>query len=335
MADRVIVVDDDVDNIKTAGLILSKANIHVTGLKSGQALLDYVIQNGFPNLILLDIKMPGMDGFETLSRLREIEGAADVPVIILSADEREDTETRGLALGAIDFIKKPFVPDVLKLRVRHMLDLDRLQRNLAEEVERKTRDNEKLFIHVVSSLASAIDAKDTYTNGHSDRVAMYAREISKRYGYDAGQQGDIYIMGLLHDVGKIGVPDSIINKPSRLTDSEFEAIKKHPGMGAKILANITEMPALVKGAKWHHERYDGKGYPEGKAGEDIPLIARIICVADSFDAMNSNRVYRKKLSREHIINEIEANKGKQFDPKIADIMLDLIKDGKIAMASDK
>lgn len=324
MADWVIVVDDDESNLKMAGHILSKAQMRVTAMKSGQALLNYIRDKEVPDLILLDIKMPGMDGFETLDALRKLEKGKFVPVIFLTADEKQGTEVKGLSLGAMDFIKKPFVPEVLNIRVRHMIDLDHLQRNLTEEVNRKTKENERLFLQVVSSLASAIDAKDTYTNGHSIRVAEYSREIARRAGYDEKGLEDIYMMGLLHDVGKIGVPDAVINKPAKLTDEEFDIIKNHPVLGARILGNIKEMPSLQMGARWHHERYDGKGYPDGLAGEDIPEEARIIAVADSYDAMTSHRSYRKSLPQTIVREEIEKCMGTQFDPRFAKIMLEMI-----------
>ena len=325
MADWVVVVDDDIMNLKMAGRILSTNNMRVTALKSGQALLDYIKENETPDLILLDINMPGMDGFETLKKLREQEvGQEEIPVIFLTANDDEDSETRGLSLGAMDFIKKPFVPEVLTLRVRHIIELIRLQRNLSQEVEKKTEENEKLFMHVVHSLADAIDAKDTYTNGHSGRVAKYSKEIARRYGYSEKAQGDIYMMGLLHDVGKIGVPDAVINKPAKLTDEEFAMIKNHPAMGSRILKNIKEMPALATGARWHHEKYGGGGYPDGLSGNDIPEEARIIAVADAYDAMSSRRSYRDVLPQEVVRGEIEKGKGTQFDPKFADIMLSMI-----------
>ncbi len=324
MADWVIVVDDDEQNLRVAGHILSKAHMRVTAMKSGQALIDYLGKNKAPDLILLDIKMPGMDGFETLSALHDIETAKEVPVIFLTADEKDETEAKGLSLGAVDFIKKPFIPEVLTLRVRHTIDLDHLQRNLTQEVEKKTKENENLFLHVVSSLASAIDAKDTYTNGHSGRVAHYSVEIAKRHGYSEQKLKEIYMMGLLHDVGKIGVPDAVINKPAKLTDEEYEIIKNHPVLGARILGNIKEMPKLSVGARWHHERYDGKGYPDGLSGEDIPEEARIIAVADSYDAMTSHRSYREPLPQGIVREEIENGKGTQFDPHFADIMIGMI-----------
>ena len=328
MIPQIVVVDDDPIILKKAWNTLTSSGLKAVVLKSGKALLDYTQENPAPDLILMDISMPEMDGFEVVKELKKCEsGWRDTPVIFLTGNEDEDTETKGLSLGAMDFIRKPFVASVLVLRVKHAVELIRLQRNLEGMVEEKTRENENLFLHVVESLADAIDAKDNYTKGHSGRVAIYSKEIAKRYGYDEKHQEQIFMMGLLHDVGKIGVPDEVINKPGRLTDEEFAKIKKHPGIGGKILGNIKEMPSLAAGAKWHHERYDGKGYPEGLSGEDIPEEARIIAVADAYDAMTSNRSYRGALPVEVVRGEIEKGKGSQFDPKFADIMIEMIDEG--------
>ena len=153
---------------------------------------------------------------------------------------------------------------------------------------------------------------------------QYAREIAKRAGYSRENQEHIYIMGLLHDVGKIGVPDAVINKPARLTDEEFLLIKTHPIQGAKILQTIEEMPQLATGARYHHERYDGKGYPDGLAGLEIPEEARIIGVADAYDAMTSNRSYRRSMSQEEVREQIVQGMGTQFDPHFAEIMLEMM-----------
>ena len=181
----------------------------------------------------------------------------------------------------------------------------------------------------IETFTGFIDAKDPYTNGHSNRVAQYTRLIAEEMGYEGEELDRVYYIALLHDCGKIGVPDNILGKPGRLTDEEFEIIKSHTTHGGEILSHFKSLTDVNLGARYHHERYDGKGYPEGLKGENIPLIARMICVADSYDAMNSNRVYRKKLSKEDIISEIEKNKGTQFDPKIADVFLKLIKSGNI------
>ena len=330
--DWVVVVDDDVANLKMAGMILSKHRMRVTALRSGRALLEYVKDNR-PDLILMDVRMPEMDGFETMRCLKQqMTPGQEIPVIFLTADENAESEKQGLELGAMDFIKKPFVPEVLSLRVKHIIELVRLQKNLAEEVEIKTQENENLSLRVVQTLADAIDAKDTYTNGHSGRVAKYAREIAARFGYNQKQQDEIYMMGLLHDVGKIGVPDAVINKPDKLTDEEYALIKTHPVKGERILKNIKERPKLAVGARWHHERYDGRGYPDGLKGDAIPEEARIIAVADAYDAMTSRRSYRDILPQEIVRAELIKGKGTQFDPQFADIMLRMMdEDGEYAM----
>ena len=320
----IAVVDDDPLNLKIAERILTKNNMKVSLLNSGKELLTFV-KSDKPDLILLDVKMSEMDGFETMARLRaENSEISEIPVIFLTANDDESFEARGLSLGAMDFIKKPFIPEVLVLRVRHIVELIRLQRTLYLEVERKTKENEVLFLHVVESLAQSIDAKDSYTNGHSSRVAEYSREIAKRAGFSTKYQSNIYMMGLLHDVGKIGVPDAVINKPAKLTDEEFDLIKKHPVIGAQILSNIKEMPELSSGAHWHHERFAGGGYPDGLKGEEIPEEARIIAVADAYDAMTSNRSYRTYMTQETVRSELIKGRGQQFDPKFADIMLKMM-----------
>lgn len=330
MNDWILVVDDDAANLRMASHILTAEGMRVSCLKSGEDALRFLQENR-PDLILLDIHMPGMDGFETIAAVRSNEKTADIPVIFLTADDDSETETQGLKAGAMDFIKKPFVPQVLLLRVRHTIELIRLQENLAQEVEKKTQEVkaqheklDKISMQIVKALSGAIDAKDTYTNGHSTRVADYSRKIAKHAGFSAKQQDDIYMMGLLHDVGKIGIPGVIINKPGKLTDEEFEKIKTHPALGEGILKNITEFPQLAVGARWHHERYDGKGYPDGIAGEDIPTEARIIAVADAYDAMSSRRSYRDVLAQNVVREEMAKGRGTQFDPDFADIMLAMI-----------
>ena len=177
-------------------------------------------------------------------------------------------------------------------------------------------------------MAEAIDAKDTYTNGHSGRVAEYAEMIAKRCGYTDEHLNSLYMMGLVHDVGKIGIPDAVINKPGKLTDEEYEMIKTHSVLGAKILGTIQGMPSLHTGARWHHERYDGTGYPDGLSGEKIPEEARIIAVADAYDAMTSRRSYRDALTQEKVREEILKGRGTQFDPRFADVMLQLMDEDK-------
>lgn len=320
----VVVVDDDADSREHISSILAKKDIKVTKLSSGKELLNYVEgMVPLPDLVLMDIYMDDMDGLETLRTFKQ-RPEGEIPVIFLTCDEDINSEVEALHLGAVDYIRKPVVPDILTMRVLKTIEFEHLKKELSKEVEKKTKENNRLTLHVVQTLAEAIDAKDTYTNGHSGRVAAYSKEIAKRYGYDEGHQDEIYMMGLLHDVGKIGVPDWIINKTSRLTDEEFAEIKKHPVVGNNILKRIKEMPQLAFGARWHHERVDGRGYPDGLKGNEIPEEARIIAVADAYDAMTSNRSYREPMPQEKVRGEIEKGKGAQFDPKFADIMLEMI-----------
>lgn len=197
-----------------------------------------------------------------------------------------------------------------------------------KEAQKRRESVERLSMQMVNTLANTIDAKDSYTNGHSTRVAKYSVMIAKKMGYDDKHLELVEYTALLHDIGKIGIPREIINKPSRLTDEEYDIIKTHPGIGSKILEEITEIPDIAIGAKYHHERFDGRGYPDKLAGYDIPEIARIIGVADAYDAMTSKRSYRDVLSQNIVRDEVEKCKGSQFDPEIADIMLTIIDEDK-------
>ena len=209
--------------------------------------------------------------------------------------------------------------------------LDRIKSELEEKVAEENRILEErenklsnLTMQMMSALTKAVDAKDRYTSGHSSRVAYYSRLLSKQLGMSKEEQDDIYKMGLLHDVGKIGVPRKIINKPGRLTDEEFDIMRSHPVKGYEILSRITAMPGISKGARWHHERPDGKGYPDRLKAEDIPFEAKIIAVADSYDAMTSFRSYRGVMPQEAVREQIVKGRGTQFDEKVADAMLVLI-----------
>ncbi len=195
-----------------------------------------------------------------------------------------------------------------------------------DEALKAKEEVKTLSVEVMEALAHTIDAKDEYTKGHSIRVAKYSKMIAEKMGLSPEECENVYYMGLLHDIGKIGVPNEIINSPTKLTDDEYAVIKTHPVLGYDILAEIKSRPDLSIGARWHHERFDGKGYPDNKNGDSIPLFARIIAVADSYDAMTSNRSYRKLLSQETVRSEIENNIGTQFDPEVAKCMLAIIDD---------
>ncbi|MCM1264241.1 MAG: HD-GYP domain-containing protein [Butyrivibrio sp.] len=222
-----------------------------------------------------------------------------------------------------------------QLLTKTLAELNDLKKSLQQEVKRQTKAAEdrrekleRLSRQIVLTLAKTIDAKDKYTKGHSERVADYSMKIAARIGLSEQEQQEIYWMGLLHDIGKIGVPDTIINKAGKLTDEEFHIIQTHPIIGSEILSTISEIPNITKGARFHHEKYNGTGYPDRLAGEDIPFVARIIGVADAYDAMTSKRSYRDVLPQAVVREEIVKGKGTQFDPKCADIMLEMIDEDK-------
>jgi putative two-component system response regulator len=326
---HIVIVDDDMVNLRIAEKILAN-RFAISCVKSGAELFEF-LEHEIPNLILLDIHMPKMNGFEVMEKLRQSEHYREIPIVFLTADDDRESEIRGFKEGALDFITKPFVAEIMIQRVGRILELDRLQKNLQAEVEKQTaraeerrRKVERLSLQIMETLASTIDAKDKYTNGHSYRVAEYSREIAKRTGMSEKEQEDIYYMGLLHDIGKLGIPDAIIRKSQGLTNEEYELIKSHPVIGGDILKNMSEIPGIEMGARWHHEKYDGTGYPDGLKGNEIPLVARIIGVADAYDAMASKRSYRDVLPQDVVRAEVEKGSGTQFDPVYAKIMLDMI-----------
>ena len=320
---HIAVVDDnpaDLDMIRNS---LIAKGYNVFAMSRGEELLEFLNDNK-PDLIMIKAEMDGMNGMETVIRVRKMGGAIrKIPVVFIANDD-PTVERRCLELGATDFLRMPLSEEKIFLRVNNILQLSLLKEHMNQEVEKKTEENEQLTMHIIKALAYSIDAKDKYTNGHSSRVAEYSKEIASRYGYSEKEQNDLYMIGLLHDVGKIGIPDAIINKNGKLTDDEYNIIKKHPVIGTQILETIKEMPNLSNGARWHHERWDGKGYPDGLSGEDIPEVARIIAVADAYDAMSSHRSYRDTLPQNVVREEIAKCSGTQFDPKFADIMISII-----------
>lgn len=202
-------------------------------------------------------------------------------------------------------------------------------------LKRQQEDYRRIIEESLKTFANAIDAKDKYTNGHSIRVAAYTLEIARRLKLSKEDQERIYYIALLHDIGKIGIADEILNKPGKLTDEERKIIMSHPAIGGEILKDFTSIPGISEGARYHHERYDGNGYNEGLKGEEIPLFARIICVADSYDAMSSARCYRKSLDKDVIMEEFKKCSGTQFDPQIVEIMLQMMEEGKVPVELDE
>lgn len=330
--DKILVVDDEKINLMIVKRILGDM-FEIETAESGEEALSK-LKEFIPTLILLDIHMPGIDGYETLKTIKEMPYTSEIPVIFLSADDDADAEVRGFELGADDFIRKPFISAVVKRRVERSIENFRLRCNLQSEVHRQTEQAEKrrkdielLSVEIIQTLATAIDAKDVYTKGHSSRVADYAATLAENLGWSDKKIEELRYKALLHDVGKIGVPDRILNKNGRLTDEEFEIIKSHTTTGSEILKGVSSLADMFLVARHHHERYDGKGYPDGLLGEDIPIEARVVGIADAYDAMSSDRVYRKALPKDVIRQELIKGRGTQFDPHMLDVFLNLFDSG--------
>lgn len=324
--ERVVVVDGNIEELRKAGYILSSGGFYVSAMKTAQSLLDY-LKKTTPELIVLDAELPSMSCIEVLNELREMGGdTADVPVILLLPEgEAGDKLMReGFLHGVYDVIRKPFPAELLLQRVRNSAELAALRRSMSLEAEKKLRGSKDLFLGIVRSLSGFIDSKDHYPAGHSLKVAEYAKEIAKRAGFSEKRQNDIYIAALLHDVGKLGLPDELVGKPSSLTGEEFEIMKTHSRLGAQKLERLNGSAVIAAGARWHHERYGGGGYPDGLKGEDIPQEARIIAIADAYAAMTSSRTYRGVLTREQARAELITGRGTQFDPFFTDIMLAVV-----------
>ena len=322
----VLIVDDDEFNLRVAGDILTNHHYTISTVQSGEEALEF-LEEHLPRLVLLDLHMKGMDGRETMMRIQANDKWKKIPIIFLTSDNKPETEKECLVLGAMDFITKPFVPMVMLSRISRIMELAELQNDLETKLEEKTKLVEKVSLNSIMVIANTIDAKDAYTSGHSLRVAKCAAAIARKAGWLEKDVQNLQYVALLHDIGKIGVPDAILNKPSKLSIEEFQVIKKHPVIGNDILKDIHMIKSVAEGALYHHERYDGRGYPFGLAGEDIPLCARIIGIADAYDAMTSNRIYRHKLDLEKVIKEFENGRGTQFDPYLTDLFLEMLHDG--------
>lgn len=340
----ILVVDDDPSNLALAQKILGK-EYRIAAANSGGVALKY-LENNCPDLVLLDINMPEMDGFQVLEKMRQEEAFSTVPVIFLTADSDPETETRCFATGAVDFVAKPFIPDVLMSRVRKTLELEKYRSNLENMVEEqtkiitaRTRRISQIQEQVIMAMATLIETRDNSTGKHVKNtktyVKMIALELKERNIYKDILTED-YIMNVckaapLHDVGKIKISDAILRKPARLTEEEYNAMKLHTVYGREIINEIiggVEDPEYVKIAEdiamYHHERWDGTGYPIGLKGEDIPLCARIMALADVFDALYEVRCYKEPIRPVYrIMQTLKEGRGTQFDPLITDVFISL------------
>ena len=334
--ERILVVDDDFMNLRVVEHIL-KNEFEVTGVNSGEECLSY-IQETVPDMILLDLYMPDMNGFEVLERMKSDDRYKDIPVIFLTADDDKQTEVKGFQAGALDFVTKPFIAEIVRQRVNRLMELSRLQKHLEKEVrcqtakaEERQRRMEQMSLQAVQTLARTIDAKDAYTNGHSYRVSEYSVLLAQELGWTEEEVENLRHAALLHDIGKISIPDSVLNKPMKLTDEEYNVIKSHAAKGGEILKFITAIPGADLVARHHHERYDGTGYPDGLRGDQIPKSARIVAIADAYDAMNSRRIYRKNLSEEIIREELVKGIGTQFEPEAVEAFIRMLDEGRLVI----
>lgn len=338
----ILAVDDTLANIDVLKGVLSQDYV-VQAALSGKVALK-IIEKHKPDLILLDIMMPDMDGYEVCQILKSQEATKDIPVIFLTAKIQEDDETKGLSLGAVDYITKPISPPILKERIKNHLLLQASKNMLArqneileERVLERTSQLSELQDVAMVAMGAMAESRDPETGNHIRRTQRYVKvlavELAKHEKYKAFLTPDVitslYKSAPLHDIGKVGVEDSILLKPGKLTDEEFEEMKRHTTYGRDAIAaaetSIDSADNFLVFAKEiaysHQEKWDGTGYPEGLAGEDIPLSARLMAVADVYDALISKRVYKPPFSHEKAVSIITEGKGSHFEPLLVECFL--------------
>ncbi|MCD6257529.1 response regulator [Candidatus Aerophobetes bacterium] len=310
----ILVVDDEPANVDLVQSYLKANSYKVIKAYSGEEALKKAFADP-PDLILLDVMMPGISGFEVCRRLKSDNRTQLIPVILLTALQDFQSKIQGLEAGADEFLSKPFNLTELLTRVRNLLRIKRLTDQL-EQTE-----------SVIFALARAVEAKDSYTKEHILRIANYAERLGRALNLESQEILAIRYGGILHDIGKIGVSEAILRKPGPLTEQEWLEIRKHPIIGESIIQPMrfaNKVGPIVRG---HHERWDGKGYPDGLKEKAIPLGARIVALVDSYDAMTTDRPYRKALSVKRACREIEQDAGSKFDPELVPIFLKLLKEG--------
>lgn len=278
------------------------------------------------DIIIMNRNLPDMDGFDLLEKWHKERLTDDISVVIAGDERNKQQEVEALQKGAADYISMPFVPEILKLRVDHLVELHYYRKELESEIKKQKKKVSDLSFQAMITIAHTIDLKDRYGEGHSLRVALYSREIARRLGWTVEELENLYNVALLHDIGKIAIEDSILNKMGTLTEQEYESVKRHTKVGADIVKNTTFIPGIKEGISYHHERYDGTGYV-GLKGKDIPLIARILAVADAVTAMEEDRPFRRRLSSMELEKELISNKGKQFDPDIVNVAVEMLHEG--------
>lgn len=320
----ILVVDDTPENIEIlAGTLKSDYKIKVAN--NGKTALKIAQKMPMPDLILLDVMMPEMDGYEVCERLKSQPNTAQIPVIFVTAKISPEDEIHGLQVGAVDYITKPINPKIALQRVATHLALNDVKRGLYEKVKEQTFQINRTKVQIVQSLGRAAEYKDNETGMHVLRMASYCYMLAIASGMSEEDADVLKEAAPMHDVGKIGIPDAVLLKNGRLDDEEWLIMRKHVEMGGDILGDTNESELLSMAkviAMTHHEKFDGSGYPNGLSGEDIPLIGRIAAIADVFDALTSERPYKKAWTTDDAFELISNEKGKHFDPMLAQLFLD-------------
>lgn len=329
---KILAVDDTPASLRLLTDILRAEGYDVRSAISGELAL-HAAASSPPDLLLLDIRMPGMDGFEVCRRFKEQSATRDVPVIFVSAALEINEKLHGFEMGAVDYITKPYQRDELLARVRTHLELNKLRHHLEDLVQERTRSlsesENKLrssLLESITALAAVVEMRDPYTAGHQRRVAELAVAIAREMKLPEEQLVGIQLAGVVHDVGKIRVPAEILSKPGRLTDTEYALIKEHSDKGYEILKNIHFPWPIAQIVLQHHERMDGSGYPQGIKGEQLLIEARIIAVADVVESMASHRPYRSALGIDAALAEIQGNSGKLYDPSVVQVCISLFRE---------
>lgn len=313
----ILVVDDTAENLDLLSEILGK-DYRVRVATNGEKALRIIYSDEPPDLVLLDIMMPGLSGYEVCRRLKANPDRRRIPVIFVTAMTSVDDERQGLEIGAVDYITKPFSPPIILARVRTHLALYDQTRELERMVRQRTEELCVTRHQVIYRLGRAAEFKDNETGNHVVRMAHYARLIAEAHGMGKEATEMIFCAAPMHDVGKIGVPDAILLKPGKLDAGEWALMERHPIMGAEIIGqhdnSLLETARII--ALTHHERWDGRGYPQRLTGNDIPIEGRIVAIADVFDALISVRSYKPAYSVEESLKIMEAEDGRQFDPDL-------------------
>lgn len=319
-----LILEKDKQSIPLLKEMLRKS-YRISFVETEEQAADYAIRLR-PDLILLDKTHADLNIGEVIGEIRQNEGMAELPVLVLLSAEECDDGLEDFMPLSVDFVVKPYVASVLLARIRRLMEVQKMHRSMEEKMEKQKEQINLLSLQSILTIAQTVDARDRYAKGHSIRVALFCREIADKLGWSEKDIENLYYIALLHDIGKIAVEDAVLNKASALTEEEYEQVKEHTEVGGEMVKNTSFIHGVEEAVRYHHERYDGTGYA-GLSGKKIPLAARIIAVADAYEAMTSDRAYRKRLSKEEAREELIRGRGSQFDPVMVDTLLELLDEG--------